>query len=572
MSIYNPKTTFNPSRSGFDLTYRNTFSTCGGQLLPVMSKFVQPGDKFRLNIAHLTNAENLNKAAFARLEEHYDVFFVPLRQLWSYWPDFIIMTDQPTRMDRGGWTSASSGKVPKRIPYFNASSFAAHVDSLEGAQSTYVDELGFPLSEGLQKMLDYLGYSHKFKEYFNGEIEQEFVNAEPNLWPALAYQKIYNDFYRDANWERPSVGSFNVDDYDDSNSSNPALVSNMNRLQEIFRLRYVNLKKDYFTGLRPSATFGDVSLVSSHGMTLTQNGVTAVAGVQRSPSVGANGVIGAYTFSYASGQPAYDFSTQIDILELRKAQALQRWKDVTLSNRKDYASQINAHFGEKVRQPFSNTVQFIDGFTSNMNIDQITSTNSQASAEPNLNDLQVARGGSLNGFDSGEKTIEFESKDEYGIFMVMYYVLPLPDVSAFGIDKFNLKSSAQDYFIPEFENLGLQPVEQYELDIARLYGQGQTLEYPLGYSNRYLEYKGAFDIVHDEFVLGGSRQEYVITFNPQASTPQDTDYTYFKANPHMLDNIFAVPYTGQRSTENFRNTTYFALKAIRNMSVDGMPY
>lgn len=570
MSIYNPKTTFTPARSGFDLTFRSTFSSCGGQLLPVMTKWVQPGDKFRLNIAHLTNAENLNKAAFARLEEHYDVFFVPVRQLWSYWPEFIVMTDQPTRMDRGGWSNASSGKVPKRVPYFSASTFASHVADLEGSPSSFKDELGFPLHEGIQKLLDYLGYSHKFTNYFTGSIEQEYVNAEPNLWNALAYQKIYNDFYRDANWERPSVGSFNVDDYDDSNSSNPALVSNVNRLQEIFKMRYVNLKKDYFTGLRPSPTFGDVSVVTSSYLgnktNTAQSGSSAYAAGVTGPTGVPNGQL------YLGSQSPKIMQADIDMLELRKAQALQRWKDVTLSNRKDYASQITAHFGEKVRQPFSNTVQFIDGFTSNMNIDQITSTNSQASASPNLNDLQVARGGSLNGFDDGSKTIEFESKDEYGVFMVMYYVLPLPDVSAFGIDRFNLKAKAEDYFIPEFENLGLQPVEQYELDIARLYGQGQTLNYPLGYSNRYLEYKGAFDVVHDSFVLGGSRQQYVITFNPQQTNTQDTDYTYFKANPHMLDNIFAVPYNGSRDTENFRNTTYFSLKVIRNMSVDGMPY
>lgn len=556
MSIYNPTTKFNPSRNSFDRTYRSTFTTAGGQLLPVFSQFMNPGDKLRLKISHLTNADNLNKAAFARMEEHYDAFFVPIKQLWQWFPEMIVKTDQPITMANQAWFSSASGEVPLNVPNFDLRAYYQHIYEVDDAEGPK-DDLGYVKAVGAEKLLDYFKYSNKSKG-IDYALDQETTSLYCNLWKPLAYQKIYNDFYRDSNWERPNVGSFNVDDCSGLGSSVANVITNNSRLDDIFRLRYVNLKKDYFTGLRPSQTYGDVSIVSGNVFTSTIADSTTSISLR---SLGGSGVVNTGTAAVQG-----DLKTQISMLELRQAQALQRWKDVTLSNRKDYSSQIEAHFDVKTNPALSRNVRFIEGVTSNLNIDQVTQTSVGTSDETMLG----ARGANMTGFDTGEKVIEWESKEEYGVFMVIYYILPLPDFSPFGVDRMNTKLSADDYFIPEFENIGLQPIEWYEL---MLYNGQPDSRIPLGYSNRYLEYKGAYDEVHDEFAYGASKDEFVIQFDTQTlDTVSDIDYTFFKAKPSMLSNLFAVPYSGTLASEPFRNTTYFDFKHIRNMSVDGMPY
>ena len=194
MAVYKPKTTTQPGRNGFDLTYRTTFSTSGCQLLPIAHKHMIPGDKFRIKLANLTNAENLNKAAFARLEEHYDVFFVPYKQLWRSFDDFIKQTNEATSMADQNWQNAGTNFVPSDVPQFNVFSYVKDLEANYEDQ-TWVDELGYDRMTTIRKMMDYLGYSNQLHELLQAEpnISAYYLN----LWAPLAYQKIYNDFYRD---------------------------------------------------------------------------------------------------------------------------------------------------------------------------------------------------------------------------------------------------------------------------------------------------------------------------------------------------------------------------------------
>ena len=67
----------NDSKSGFDLSHRNAFSSSVGQLLPVYCDELYPGDHVIISADMFTRTEPLNKAAFTRVTEHIDYFFVP---------------------------------------------------------------------------------------------------------------------------------------------------------------------------------------------------------------------------------------------------------------------------------------------------------------------------------------------------------------------------------------------------------------------------------------------------------------------------------------------------------------
>jgi hypothetical protein len=71
------------SRNGFDLSFKKNFTAKAGELLPVMVKEVLPGDSFNINLKSFTRTQPVNTAAFARMREYYDFFFVPYDLLWN---------------------------------------------------------------------------------------------------------------------------------------------------------------------------------------------------------------------------------------------------------------------------------------------------------------------------------------------------------------------------------------------------------------------------------------------------------------------------------------------------------
>lgn len=72
-----------PSRNGFDLSTKRNFTAKVGEILPVWWKYVCPGDKFDINLSHFCRTVPVNTAAFARLRQYYDFFFVPIETLWN---------------------------------------------------------------------------------------------------------------------------------------------------------------------------------------------------------------------------------------------------------------------------------------------------------------------------------------------------------------------------------------------------------------------------------------------------------------------------------------------------------
>ena len=69
------------SRSGFDLSYRNLLTANVGELVPFDVREVIPGDKFKLSPKVVTRTAPLNSAAYTRLKQYVDYYFVPMHQM-----------------------------------------------------------------------------------------------------------------------------------------------------------------------------------------------------------------------------------------------------------------------------------------------------------------------------------------------------------------------------------------------------------------------------------------------------------------------------------------------------------
>ena len=115
-----------PHRNGFDLSRKNIYSISAGELLPVLTEEMLPGDSFTIDLQSFTRSQPMNTAAFARMRQYYDFFFVPYHLLWSRFPNFI--TDVPN--NQISKTSAVGSNMAS-TPYSPLFDFDTYLHAME---------------------------------------------------------------------------------------------------------------------------------------------------------------------------------------------------------------------------------------------------------------------------------------------------------------------------------------------------------------------------------------------------------------------------------------------------------
>ena len=97
--------------------------------------------------------------------------------------------------------------------------------------------------------------------YTQSYIQNNYVN----IFPILAYQKIYQDFFRWSQWELANPSSYNVDYYSGVSSALvpalPDVSSDYWKSDTMFDLKYCNWNKDMLMGVLPNSQFGDVAVL-----------------------------------------------------------------------------------------------------------------------------------------------------------------------------------------------------------------------------------------------------------------------------------------------------------------------
>ena len=244
------------SRDAFDLSHRNEFTAKVGELLPVCCVEMIPGDSFKIQTQHFTRTQPVNTAAYTRMREYYDWFFVPTDLLWNKFNTFVTqMVDNNQHA-----TGINSRQVlTDTHPYFTLNQLHTHLRRL--ANESALNMFGFRSAETSRKLLEYLDYGNFSGSTVTnglsfGELFQN--NANLNPFPLLAYQKIYQDYYRNSQWENAYAPAFNIDYLTGaSNSLNIPVsdISTTNGSENMFTLRYANWHKDLFMGLLPNAQY-----------------------------------------------------------------------------------------------------------------------------------------------------------------------------------------------------------------------------------------------------------------------------------------------------------------------------
>ena len=607
-----------PHRSGFDLSRRICFTSKAGELLPVYYKLVYPGDKFQIRHQLFTRTQPVNTAAYTRIREYLDWYFVPLRLINKNLPQALMnMQDNPVQA-----SGISTNKIiTNDIPYFILSgstvSLANLLTSMYGANkdgsSAVLNFFGFNTASLSAKLLMMLRYGNFVSDFVDASVYGNSfgLSSDPNfslraynsdyvlnILPLAAYQKIYADHFRISQWESNEPYTYNFDWYSGGNIFASIQTNQVREYVEknnLFTLRYANWPKDLFMGVMPNSQLGDVSVVdvlptSSDSPNLIGDvvGVT-VGNVNATGLIAMNGTSEPGVFNMRPARTP-DTNTVLravisnpslqasfSVLQLRMAEAVQRYREVSQVADQTARDQIYAHFGVSLSPALSDTCFRIGGSASNIDISEVVNTFLGPDIETEAN----IKG---KGVGTGQGGTSFSS-DEYGILMAIYHVVPLLDYVITGQPQELLYTNTADLPFPEFDSIGMQ-----SLHFGRFFNQkslafsSDPTKSVMGYVPRFIDLKTDYDEVYGAF--RSTLKSWVAPLDPdylskwlsstilpgESAPVYSLNYGFFKVNPSVLDSIFRVKADSSMDSDQFLSSLYLDVKAVRNFDYDGMPY
>lgn len=459
-------------RSTFNLSEEAKLSCNMGDLVPILCKEVIPGDHFKVDTELLIKFAPLAAPVMHRIKAYVHYFFVPMEQIWKDFPDFI---NPKVNVD---------GTI---VPPWMFTSDFLNTNDVKQNIGTLADYFGLPILNDI---------------WVKG---QNPVNAGP----FLAYQHIYNSYYRDENLQEIGVPPVNdpqgapvdieiIRDIDGQIEASK--LPPRQTMAGITKLRKRAWAKDYFTSALPSPQAGDdvlipvESKISSDGnmkMTHAHLGTTELNNIQLTRNnilVQTDGDSVGSGVQYLSGLKSVNASATIN--DLRKALALQRFKELAERGGTRYSEMVRNFFDTYLPDWYVDRPIFLGGSVQNINIGEVVQTSSN-----NMTTEQALgqRGGIASSYGKS-KTASLKAPC-HGYLIGILSIRPQATYQQ-GLERMWMRDSLYDYPFPQFANLGEQPIYRWELyaqDVDK--GEAQIF----GYTPRYAEWKEGHCHVCGEF-------------------------------------------------------------------------
>jgi hypothetical protein len=525
MSIFSQVAMPRPSHNTFDLSHSRKFSMGIGQITPICVTECVPGDSFNIKTTQLLRFAPLVAPVMHQSSVYCHFFFVPNRILWDKWEEYIT----------GGEDAADAAYTPPVAPYFE---FGAGNSVINGDLGDY---LGLPTG-----------------------TDTAYAGTKVSTLPFYAYNKIYNEYYRDQNLVDKTVEA-------STSGSNPDF-NTINTLQNRA------WQHDYFTSALPWTQKGPeatIPLGTTAPLTNLNNNLTSIFKDAGSDTRwGASNVetLGGLTpgLTYADGnvsQPgqvditphtSVDLSdaTAAGINDLRRAFRLQEWLERNARGGSRYIEVILAHFGVQSSDSRLQRPEFLGGSSTPVTISEVlqTSETGVASADPTPQANMAGHGVSV-----GSSNYVSYKCEEHGYIMGLMTVMPKSAYQQ-GIPKHFSKFDKFEYYWPSFANIGEQPILNQELYLDATDGLDDAT---FGYTPRYAEYKYIPSTVHGEFRSSLDMWHMGRIFGSRPSL----NATFVECNENEVDRIFAVG----EGEENLYVYLHNHIKARRPMPYFGTP-
>lgn len=507
-------------RSGFDLSHENLFTANIGTLIPASVEEVMPGDVISVGGAVSVELPPLATNFKGRVDARLEAFFVPNRLLWAGWQDYIVQ-DPNHRPVVPSWSVATT--IPK--VQINA--------SVAGAGS----------------LSDYLG----IKSF---TASGDTTTANVNALPYLAYQKIWDDWYRDSNIQQP----FFLDGLDPLAASDAA---------------YIGASKMPY--LRSTGTLiNEAAAYSSNASVRGYNGRDLRSLAQRNfakdyyttmttqPQAGAAASL-EFTVDATVDADTNTQNGSFSIASLRAANSLQKWLEKNNIGGTRYYDQILAHYGVLPSDAAFQRAVLLGSMTTPVIVNSIAQqsqgTNNQTkNPYANSTGAMFGRG---NAFGKDRLIDNFEVK-EHGYIFIMFSLVPHAYYSTGSRRYITHRDTSDTFAFPEFANIGDQPVYKDELVST---SSLLATEAGIGYAQRYSEYKYHDDEVHGLLRDGASLNSFVLSRGFDTSVSLNSSMLEIPTN--YMDSVMIT--TAGVSGFNAVVDCYFDAKYLRALPEYSLP-
>ena len=400
-SVFKRVAGLHPGMSVFDLSYTKLFTCDMGQLIPVMCDEVVPGDIFKIGNQSVIRMQPLVAPVLHEINAYVHYFFVPYRLLWDGWEDFIT----------GGATGNNASTLPLWQPV---------TDTV--------------LHEG--SLWDYLG--------FNVDVIPT-ASSYPMLFPKNAYNLIYNEYYRDENFQ-PEVN-----------------------LTQNYVLKR-NWEKDYFTSSLPWQQRGIAPAlpISGIGHAVWPAVVTGTPIPMQTVNIGSFVPFDYPTKSMLENN-TIDLSTAttFNVADLRLAFQIQKWMERNARSGARYTESLQAHYGVSPRDERLQRPEYIGGSKSPVIVSEVLQTSSTDATSPQGN--MAGHGVSASATYCGKYRAT-----EHGLIMGILSIMPRSMYQQ-GHDRQWLRRSRYDFYFPEFANLSEQAITKAEIYASAIENDNKTI-------------------------------------------------------------------------------------------------
>lgn len=459
--------------------------------------------------------------------------------------------------------------------------------------------------ESLDIFNSFLTYCFVDTENELGEILSQVQHFNPTVWPFLAYNKGFYEYYRsvyyDDNFDltinlpqSPNYDDFTFEyvelfNFDDFTSDYKPTSFNLNNSVNVRAfLRWVAIicpkhhlyKKDLFTGVLPSTQFGDVStFVDNRSFNYLQSQFSGLDGHQViMTDANIYGSTNSYVSSIGSSSPRplslrFNPALAISVLEQRRADAMQRFKERMLRAGNKVKDVFKAHGWSEPYSASEASPVFLGTFDGRLDINTVAATAESENFE--VGQLGANGLGIVNG-----SKIQFKCHD-FGVIVGVMYIVKDCEYDAYGIERQHCLIDPFDYPYPELQNISLFPVDYRELTLFGSKGSNAIV----GYLPRFMEYKTGIDKVHGEFFSApidpadAGYDEFhrfnTGVFSDWVTPRQDMNYNYLVSflyqSPRVCDNIFKMASSPLQSTDQFLVNCMFDVMAVEPVSVIGLP-
>lgn len=472
------------SHSHLDLSHDHITSSNFMDLQPVCYRHMIPNEKLSVQANAFARLAPLAVPTYGRARLNMRAFFVPFRTVMPRFTEFITDTVASKFVSN---TSPSVGIVAS-TPIIQASTIVSAFNN-----GVIVYENGtYPLTEaGTSSTYDYVSGGNYYRFTVMGRrlykvllsLGYEIIPAKKSdiIFSALGllcYLRIFFDWYSVSQYMDTSTYQRFASwfTYDDPNSRFEMSSSDLIALASyVLRVAYDG---DYFTsawdnpvapnsGLYSSFLLPDIS-VGAGVVTQSPNGTPVVQG---SSSV-----------------------TDVSQLSQYSIDALKALTDYMKRHQLAGARQIDrylADFGINLDADKLDRSTYLGLSSMDIKIGDVMS-HANTSTDPNESNLGDYAG---QGIINGGKRFDFTTS-EFGMFIIVSSILPSGGYYQ-GFDRNNLHTTKDQFFLPDFDALGVQSIAKGELYVSPnevFVGDGSYSE-TFGYISRYAEYKAPRNFV-----------------------------------------------------------------------------